>query len=121
MDALCLYNLMQTRVAIFYFLNISCVKCNLRKLVAQNATPRPSVRIELLRPRDCSACASCGKFDCHQRSCMELKDDGQTWQRLAALGRNRKRPNLTELGRNKGQTWQRYDSLYICHINCCQV
>ena len=46
MDALCLYNLMQTRVAIFYFLNISCVKCNLRKLVAQNATPRPSVRIE---------------------------------------------------------------------------
>ena len=63
MDALCLYNLMQTRVAIFYFLNISCVKCNLRKLVAQNATPRPSVRIELLRPRDCSACASCGKFD----------------------------------------------------------
>ena len=33
-------------ISIFYFLNISCVKCNLRKLVAQNATPRPSVRIE---------------------------------------------------------------------------
>ena len=33
---LCLYNLMQTRAAIFYFLNISCAKCNLRKLVAQS-------------------------------------------------------------------------------------